>query len=69
MRTPDQSRAAYTYLRPKDVAQRLGCSRATVLRLVRNGVLDAIDIGLGKRPTYRISQEAVEALSDARRVA
>lgn len=47
------------YLTLDTVSEQLGCSYHTVLTLIRNGDLAAIDIGSGRRPRYRVSAAAL----------
>lgn len=68
MRTKEQDHAAHTDPRPSHVAAMLGCSRGHVLDRVRAGALQAINIGLGSRPEYRISKATVEAFLQKPRV-
>lgn len=70
MRTPEEERAAYTYLTPQDVAERLGCTPTHVSRLVTDGKLRAINIAAGaRRPLYRIKPEWLSEFEAAREVA
>ncbi len=50
------SQQASEYVSPRDVASRLGVSRETVLRWVRQGILPAIKIG----QTIRISRARLD---------
>jgi len=46
------------FVRPKEVAERLGVSKHTVIRLIERGVLSGIRVG----DQYRIRKESVERL-------
>jgi excisionase family DNA binding protein len=46
------------FVRPKDVAERLGVSKHTVIRLIERGVLLGFRVG----DQYRIISESVERL-------
>lgn len=48
------------FLSTQQVAVLLGLHRTTVLRLVKDGLIDARVYTYGSRPTVRISPEAVE---------
>ncbi len=59
------------YCTPKQLAERLGVSKQTILRAITAGHLEAVDLssrppGPGHRPIYRISPEAVDAYLQAR---
>lgn len=74
MRTkaPEQHRAEYNWLKPSEVAERIGVdSPAQVRELIRSGHLKALDVSRGKVARYRISPEAVEEFNEEseRRVA
>lgn len=69
MRTSELAVAQYTYLRTQDVADRLGISRAHVIDLIAHGQLKAINVGLGRRPEYRVSAEALDQFVERRAVA
>ncbi len=47
-------------LRPDVVADMLGVQRRTVLKMINEGRLKAIDISQGRRPTWRVPQSEVE---------
>jgi excisionase family DNA binding protein len=66
MRTKEQEVAAYTYLKPAEIAERLNCEPAHVLNLIHAKALPAINIGTGKRPEYRVDPAAFEAFIVAR---
>lgn len=68
MRTAQQERARFTYLRTSEVADVLDCSRAHVVDLIQAGRLRAIDIATGSRPEYRVSPEALEEYERAAEV-
>ena len=53
---------------PNQVASRLGCSRETVMRLIRTGELEAINFGQASLPRYRITAAAVEDMLKRRTV-
>lgn len=60
MRTSEQARAAYTYLRPQEVADRLGVPLKQVKDWIIDGVVDAINISTGSAiPHYRIAPESI----------
>jgi excisionase family DNA binding protein len=46
-------------LTPDAVADELNLSTWYVCRLIRLGELHAMNVGVGKRPTYRITREAL----------
>jgi excisionase family DNA binding protein len=69
MRTVQQAEAAYQGIKPSRVAQALGCSSEHVLALIKRGELDAVDIGAGSRPEYRVSKQSFEAFLERRKVA
>lgn len=69
MRTSEQAVAAYTFLRPTAVAERLDVSRSHVVELIRAGKLAAIDISIGRRPEYRIDPAELEAFLERQKVA
>ena len=49
------------YLLPKDISERVGVSRSTVMRAIRSGDLPAIVIRAGKRKNlFRVSEDALE---------
>ena len=50
-----------------DIARRFGVSRRTVFNWIKAGQLEAINISSGRRPTYRITAEAVERFIALRR--
>lgn len=54
-------------LSPKEAAAVLGCKAKHVYALIRDGDLDAIDVGRGERPRWSIDSEAVEAFKEKRR--
>lgn len=72
LRTPEEEQLAYHALTTADVAKRLGCTSAHVVRLITAGDegrrLHAIDIGLGERPEYRVKPEWLEAFEARRAV-
>lgn len=68
MRTRDQEVAAFTWLRPSAVAKRLGCTRVQVVGLITDGELEAINIGRGEKPEYRIHPDSVESFEQRRKV-
>jgi len=45
----------------KDAAHAMGISPTTIRRAVKNGELDAQNVGNGKRPTWRIKKVDLEA--------
>jgi len=52
----------------RQVAKTLGCTEQHVYSLIREGALDAINIGSTERPSYRITEDAVRAFIKARTV-
>ena len=68
-KTPEQHVAEYTWLRPTEVADRIGVDTVEAVRqLIRAGHLDAIDVSRSQKPRYRGSEEAVAAfLTESRR--
>lgn len=48
-----------------DVAERIGCSRMHVLRLISIGALEAVDINTTGRHRFRITEEALSAYIDS----
>lgn len=68
MRTREQEQAAFTWLRTAEVARRLSCTRAQIIGLIDDGELDAIDIGRGDKPNYRVSPDSVSAFEEKRKV-
>ena len=69
LRTPEEERAAYAYLRTTDVAERLDCETSHVTALIRSGQLRAINIGSKQRPEYRIHPDALAEFERERAVA
>jgi hypothetical protein len=53
---------------PNQIADRFGCKVDKVLAFIANGELSAINTALkgAKRPTWRITPEALEAFESAR---
>jgi len=43
-----------TVLSPDEIADKLRCTKAHVLRLIESGQLGAIDVGTGKYKFYRV---------------
>lgn len=68
-KTPEQHEAEYRWLRPSQVAEMIGVESAdTVRELIRDGHLKAIDVSRSRRPSYRVSPEAVATfLEESRR--
>jgi excisionase family DNA binding protein len=56
LRSVEQEQLAYKGLRVAVIAEQLGCSVAHVHELIAAKKLPAINIGVGKRPEYRVSQ-------------
>lgn len=54
-------------LRPEAVADALNVSRHTVMRMIEEGELPAVDISQGGRPTLRVSAGFLDHLRRARR--
>lgn len=48
-----------------DCASLLSCSKATCLRHIASGRLQAVNLGLGTRAEYRVTQRALEAFLNA----
>lgn len=42
---------------PQEAALRLSVSNETILRLIRNGKIQASNVGIGKRMVYRIAAQ------------
>ncbi|MFC0623246.1 helix-turn-helix domain-containing protein [Kribbella deserti] len=55
------------WLLVSEVAQVMRVSDHHVRRLIRTGLLSAVNVGGERRPTYRIDQRAVESYMNARR--
>lgn len=68
MRTREQEVAAFTWLRTSKVAERLDCTTTQVIGLIDDGTLEAIDIGRGDKPNYRIHPDSVVAFEQNRKV-
>lgn len=60
LRTVEQERAIFHGLRVAVVAERLSCTPAHVLELIRQKKLPAVNIGLGRKPDYRVDQKQLE---------
>lgn len=69
LRTPEEERAAYTYLTSAQVADRLGCEPSHVTMLIRTRALRAINIGARTKPEYRIHPDALAEFERERAVA
>jgi len=69
VRTPAEERLLYRGMKPQTIAEDLGVSVEHVLNLIGSGVLEAIDVGMGGRPLYRVPRESYEAFLAARKVA
>lgn len=69
MRTHEQAVAAFTYLRPSAIAERLDVSRSHVVELIRTGKLAAINISIGQRPEYRVHPDELDAFLERQKVA
>ncbi len=48
------------YLKPESVADTLDVTVTMVYRLIQNGRLKAVDIGMGKRACWRIRQDDLD---------
>jgi hypothetical protein len=68
MRTRDQEVALWTWLTPSVVMKRLAVARDQVIGLINDGELDAIDVGRGDKPVYRIHPDSVSAFEARRKV-
>lgn len=68
MRTREQEVAAFSWLRPTAVAQRLNCTRVQVIGLINDEELEAINIGRGDKPEYRIHPDSVARFEERRKV-
>jgi hypothetical protein len=75
MRTAQQERARFTWLRPAQVAAELQCDDDTVRQHIHNGDFPdvdgepgVIDIGTGNVPQYRINPESFRLYRQAARV-
>ncbi|MDP1564462.1 MAG: helix-turn-helix domain-containing protein [Pirellulaceae bacterium] len=52
---------ANEFLKPTEIAQRLGCAVEMILHAINSGRLPAMNVGRGsKRPTWRIHQADFE---------
>ena len=76
MRTREQEHARYTYLRPSEVAEHLGCDDDLVRDHIHAGAFPdvgnepgVVNIGTGKTPQYRIHPESLRAFVQRARVA
>lgn len=49
-----------TYLSTRDAAERLSVSTDQVVSLIRAGRLPAVNVGVGRKPRWRISEDALE---------
>ena len=47
-------------LNPDEVAERLGIHRSQVLRLIKSGKLNAVNVGAGKTFCYRIQKDELD---------
>ena len=50
------------------VARELGVSTAHVCKLIESGHLEAINVGAGKVPEYRVSRESIERFKENRTI-
>lgn len=57
------------YLTTGQAATRIGASAQYVRALIHSGLLEAIDISKGKRPSFRVPEAAVAEFLAARTVA
>jgi excisionase family DNA binding protein len=55
-----------THVGPREVAERLGLSVDHVLGLIRSGVLRASNVGVGRRPRWRVALVDLVAFLDQR---
>ncbi len=55
-----------THMGPREVAERLGLSVDHVLGLIRSGVLRASNVGVGRRPRWRVALVDLMAFLDQR---
>jgi hypothetical protein len=64
------SNATRQYFRPPELARRWGVSDDKVIRFIKSGELEAIDLSTerNKRPRYAVSREAVESFELRRQV-
>lgn len=60
MRTAERDQLRYGGLRPSDIARDLGCTPEHVVQLIRDGTLQGINIGRGKKPEFRVRGESYE---------
>ncbi|MET9517445.1 hypothetical protein [Streptomyces sp. NPDC002994] len=57
--TPTPAAPVSGFLTTGQAAARIGATSNYVRELIHSGVLDAIDIGIGDRPRFRVSAESV----------
>ena len=65
MTTQDRMHQKLSWLSVDHVASRLHVSPDHVRSLIHQGKLDAVDVSAGRRPTYRISPESLQAFLTA----
>lgn len=66
--TPLPAALTSGYLTTRQAADRIGVTPNYVRELIRAGALNAIDIGSGTRPTFRVAGESVESFRRERAV-
>lgn len=54
------------YYTPKQIADKLSINIYTLLKFVKNGDLESINVGSEKSPTYRISSESFNKFLELR---
>lgn len=59
MNKRELNRAKHLWLKTSEVARYLAVSLDHVRALIRSGLLEAVDVGAGRRPTYRVSRNAL----------
>ena len=60
LRTVQQEQALFHGMKVSEVAAQLKCDESHVQDLIRSRKLRAINIGLGKRPVYRVNRPDLE---------
>lgn len=58
--TPSSAAPVSGYITPGEAGARIGATSNYVRELIRAGHLDAIDIGKGSRPRFRVTAASVD---------
>ncbi|MFD7609687.1 excisionase family DNA-binding protein [Streptomyces sp. NPDC059828] len=66
--TPTSAAPASGYLTTGQAASLIGSTSNYVRELIHAGHLDAIDIGTGDRPRFRVAAESIDKFKTARAV-